>query len=282
MFFFFSDLHGVPGRYRALERAIASARPEAVLLGGDLLPHHGLVDPVEWVEDELAPLFRRVRDLLGEAYPDVALILGNDDTRLAEEALLEVEGEEGLWRYAHKRRLEVAGWPLFGYGCVPPTPFQLKDFERYDVSRYVDPGCLAPEEGFLTVEVPRLELKFGTIFADLEELVGEEPLDSAILLSHAPPYRTLLDRADLDGRFIDHVPLEVHCGSLALRRLIEARPPRVGLHGHIHEAARMTGSWRDRLGPTHLFTAAHDGPELALVRFDPARPEEAERVLLEA
>jgi hypothetical protein len=28
------------------------------------------------------------------------------------------------------------------------------------------------------------------------------------------------------------------------------------------------GSWRDRLGRTHLMSAAHDGPELALVRFD--------------
>jgi hypothetical protein len=30
----------------------------------------------------------------------------------------------------------------------------------------------------------------------------------------------------------------------------------------------LTGNWRQKIGRTHAFTAAHDGPELALVRFD--------------
>jgi hypothetical protein len=34
------------------------------------------------------------------------------------------------------------------------------------------------------------------------------------------------------------------------------------------------------VGRTHAFTAAHDGPELALVRFDPKRPQDASRELL--
>ncbi len=280
MFLFVSDLHGRASRYAALEEEVALSGARAVLLGGDLLPHFGLVDPVEYVEVELAGLFRRLRDRLGSRYPEVALVLGNDDTRLAEPALRRVEEEEGLWRYVHRRRVEVAGWPVLGYGCVPPTPFQLKDFERFDVSRYLDPGCIAPEEGFLTVEVPRHELRFGTIMADLEEMVGEEDLERCLLLTHCPPYRTNLDRAGLDGKKIDLVPLDVHIGSLALRRLVEARQPQVGLHGHVHEAARITGTWRDRMGRTHLFGAAHEGPELAVVRFDPEDPEGAERVLL--
>ena len=278
--FFASDLHGSASRYAALEEAILRAGPAGVLLGGDLLPPFGLADPEEFVEEGLGGLFRRLKARMGQRYPQVALVLGNDDARLAEGALLCLEEEEGLWRYAHRRRVEVAGWPVFGYGCVPPTPFQLKDFERFDVSRYVDPGCFAPEEGFRTVEVPLLELRFGTIMADLEELVGEQDLREAILLMHCPPYRTGLDRADLEGRKVDHAPLEVHLGSLAIRRLVEARQPRIGLFGHVHEAARITGSWREKLGATHLFTAAHDGPELALIRLDPEDPGSAERLLM--
>ena len=64
------------------------------------------------------------------------------------------------------------------------------------------------------------------------------------------------------------MPLDVHVGSIAIRRFIEDRQPLVTLHGHVHESARLTGSWRDTIGRTHLFSAAHDGPELALVRFD--------------
>ena len=71
---------------------------------------------------------------------------------------------------------------------------------------------------------------------------------------------------------VDHVPLDVHVGSIAVRRFIEARQPRLTLHGHVHESARLTGSWRDRIGRTLMLGAAHDGPELALVRFDLERP----------
>jgi Icc-related predicted phosphoesterase len=64
------------------------------------------------------------------------------------------------------------------------------------------------------------------------------------------------------------VPLEPHVGSIAVRRFIEARRPLLTLHGHVHESARLSGRWQERLGRTLLLSAAHDGPELALVRFD--------------
>ena len=79
---------------------------------------------------------------------------------------------------------------------------------------------------------------------------------------------------------VEHVPLDVHVGSIAIRRFIEERQPLVTLHGHVHESARLTGSWRDRIGRTHLFSAAHDGPELALVRFDLEDPASATRELI--
>jgi Icc-related predicted phosphoesterase len=101
-----------------------------------------------------------------------------------------------------------------------------------------------------------------------------------VCLFHAPPYDTGLDRAALDGRMVDHAPLDVHVGSVAIRRLIEERQPLVTLHGHIHESARLTGTWREQIGRTHCFSAAHDGPELALVRFDPADPAQATRTLI--
>jgi hypothetical protein len=52
------------------------------------------------------------------------------------------------------------------------------------------------------------------------------------------------------------------------------------LHGHVHESARLTGEWRDQLGRTHCLSAAHDGGELALVRFDLESPGQATRALI--
>ncbi|NWF91159.1 MAG: hypothetical protein HXY50_17065 [Ignavibacteriaceae bacterium] len=76
------------------------------------------------------------------------------------------------------------------------------------------------------------------------------------------------------------VPIDLHVGSIAVRRFIESRQPYLTLHGHIHESARLTGSWRDKLGRTEMFNASHDGKELALVEFDLDILESAERRLI--
>ncbi len=274
---FASDLHGRPDRYHKLIEAITREGPAAVFLGGDLLPH-ALTSP-DFLQDFLVPELERLRARLGAAYPRVFVILGNDDARVEEEIVQEA-ARRGLWEYAHERRIGWGSFEVFGYACVPPTPFHLKDWERYDVSRQLEPGCTAPEEGWHTVPVPERELRQGTIREDLERLAGGADLRRAVFLFHTPPYDTALDRAGLDGQSVDHAPLDVHVGSIAVRRFIEARQPLVTLHGHVHESARLTGRWSERIGRTHAFSAAHDGPELALIRFDPDDLERAARDLI--
>lgn len=274
--FFASDLHGRPDRYDKLIAAIAREGPAAVFLGGDLLPH--AVASPDFLEDFLVPRLEQLRARLGAASPRVFVILGNDDARAEEQAVLEA-GRRGVWEYVHDRRIAWGSWDVFGYACVPPTPFQLKDWERYDVSRHLEPGCSAPEEGWHTVPVLEPERQ-GTIREDLERLAGGTDLHRAVFLFHTPPYGTALDRAALDGQSVDHAPLDVHVGSIAVRRFIEARQPLLTLHGHVHESARLTGRWHERIGRTHAFSAAHDGPELALIRFDPDDLSQAARELL--
>jgi Icc-related predicted phosphoesterase len=301
---FVSDLHGHTDRYEKLFSLLERERPDGVFLGGDLLPS-GLIDPAsggdrspagasEFIDAVLAAGFARLRDRLGEAYPDVFVILGNDDGRACEPALLrfahESEGATArrpLWHYVHGSREAWGPYQVFGYAYSPPSPFALKDWERYDVSRFVDPGCSSPEGGYYSVDIPDRVKRTATIKDDLEHLAteraggkDEELVERAIFLFHAPPYDTALDRADLDDQWVDHVPMDVHVGSIAIRRFIDARHPRITLHGHVHEAPRLTGRWYERLGATHAFTAAHDGLELAVVRFDPAEPERARRELL--
>ena len=275
---FVSDLHGSAERYRKLWSVIETERPQAVFLGGDLLPNNwGLaLGGRDFVGDFLAPAFRDLKSNLGSDFPRVFLIPGNDDDRSSEQAFIDEE-VEGSWCYLHERWDAIGPVPVFGYACVPPTPFQLKDWERYDVSRFTDPGCVSPERGVRSVPVDPDDVRFGTIAADLERLTAGRDLENSILLFHSPPYGTDLDRADLDGRTIDHVPIDVHVGSIAIRRFIEDRQPLVTLHGHIHEAARLTRSWRIKIGRTHCLSAAHDGPELAVVRFDVEDPSSASR-----
>jgi uncharacterized protein len=280
--FFATDLHGHIDRYDKLLASIVRDRPAAVFLGGDLLPRPALSfhsgEP-DFLQDYLVPAFTRTRDTLGAGYPDIFLILGNDDPRREEEGFVAASAD-GLWHYVHQQKFLLGAFPIYGLAYVPPTPFLLKDWEHYDVSRYVPPGCVSPEDGRRTVPVEAGEIKWTTIQKDLASLVGEDPLDHAVFLIHTPPCDTPLDRAALDGKTYEHVPLDVHVGSIAVKRFIEERQPLLTLHGHIHEAARLTGEWKIQIGRTVCINGAHDGPELALVRLDLDSPEAATRDLL--
>jgi Icc-related predicted phosphoesterase len=277
--FFVSDLHGHLNRYQELFSKILEEKPAAVFLGGDLLPSFGNMREGNFIQDYLSPEFMKLKVRLGDDYPRVFLILGNDDSRRVEEDLISCMVKEGVWEYIHNQSAQFGSHTVFGYAYVPPTPFMNKDWERYDVSRYVDPGCVPPEEGWHSVEQAENIIQYATIKQDLEDIIGENDLSNSIFLFHTPPYQTKLDRAGLDGKMIDHVPVDLHVGSIAVKDMIMDHQPLITLHGHVHESARITGSWKDQLGKTLIFSAAHDGPELALVRFDPDKPQDAAREL---
>lgn len=278
--FFVSDLHGHLDRYHKLFQVIDHEKPDVVFVGGDFLPFpaHDEMLPdfiLGYLSEELA----RLRRSLADRYPRIFLIMGNDDIRAAEPAVRKLENL-GLLKYIHGRKDTLGEYTLYGYAHVPPTPFLLKDWERYDLSRYIDPGDISPEEGHRSIPIPERERKHATIKNDLDRLAAGETLEKAVFLFHAPPYQTNLDRAALDGRVIDGVPMDVHVGSIAVRQFIETRQPYLTLHGHIHESAKLTGSWNDRIGRTWMFSAAHHGPELAIVSFDLENLESAARRLL--
>lgn len=283
--FFVSDLHGQINRYQKLFKAITKEHPSIVFIGGDILPS-GLISFTsidsthkDFINDFLAANLKKLQKKLKDAYPRIFLILGNDDTRFEEAAILDA-ATSGIWEYLHNRKAVIGDYSIYGYSYVPPTPFQLKDWERYDVSRYVDPGCISPEEGYHSIPVLEYELKYSTIQKDLELLIGKNDPAQAVFLFHAPPYKTNLDRAALDGKMIDYVPLDVHVGSIAIKRFIETYQPLITLHGHIHETVSLTGTWKDKIGKTYSFSAAHSGEELSLVRFELEKPAKASRQLI--
>jgi len=265
-----SDLHGRRPAYRELFRLIASERPRAVFLGGDILPPANLFpedSPDDFLQDYLSAELTQLRHSMAAVYPLIFLIMGNDDVRTEEGAVLGLH-EAGLIHYIHNRHEWLDSYHIYGYAYVPPTPFLLKDWERYDVSRYVGPGDVSPEDGSYSMPIDEYEKRNATIKNDLRLLAGDTPLARAVFLFHAPPYNTNLDRCALDGIKVEGIPLDPHVGSIAIHSFIETRQPILTLHGHIHESARLTGMWRDRIGRTHLFSAAHDGEELAVIKFD--------------
>ncbi len=277
--FFVTDLHGHVSRYKSLFKQIAKDRPDAVFIGGDLLAA-GFLRPgqeSDIIGGVLVKSFSELKKSGTGYYPDVFIILGNDDPRCDEKLLIQYD-QKGLWHYINQKHFKLGEYDIFGYCFVPPTPFLLKDWERYDVSRYVDIGCVAPEEGQHSTDFSLTEAEHLTIWEDLFDLTEGFDLANSIFLFHAPPYQTGLDRAALDGKMIDHVPLDVHVGSIAIRRFIKERQPLITMHGHIHESYSITGIWKEQIGRTVCLSAAGTGKSLTLVRFDTDNPTAASRL----
>jgi Icc-related predicted phosphoesterase len=275
--FFVSDLHGRIEKYEKLFKEILIETPEVVFLGGDLLPHSFIYK--NFIEKYLVKNLQEIKSTLHKKYPNIFLILGNDDARYEEVDIIKYS-ELGYWNYINQKKIILNNYAIFGYGYTPPSPFILKDWEKYDVSRFTEPGCISPEEGKRTVEIPDQEKKFGTIKNDIDKLIGDNDLTNSIFMFHGPPYKTNLDIAAIAGKIIDHIPVDPHVGSIAIKRFIETKQPMLTLHGHIHESSRISGSWKDKIGNTFCFSAANEGPELSLIKFDTEKLDRAERFLI--
>lgn len=269
-----SDLHGNTRDYTALLALAATQRAEAIIVGGDLLPptislRTAIARQRAFIIETLRPLFAVFR----HTHPSVALYLlpGNDDWAAAIATLNDLESED-LVRLLHERvySLPTGDDPIdgdapfiAGYGCVPITPFSIKDYERRDTG---SPPAYSFEMAYTshpTWSEPRsisrdALLAQPSIAADLAALARHSPPAQTIYVCHAPPYDTALDYARGGN----------HIGSVAMRQFIERNAPLVTLHGHIHESPAATGRYADRIGRTWCINPGHNGRDLHAVFFD--------------
>jgi len=244
-FVYASDLHGNRESYDRLFDLDA----DAVVLGGDLLPH-----TKGTLEARLEAQRVFARDYLAAKFGSRPCywIAGNDDWAAAL-ALLEGKGNA-----IHGRALPfLDGLSIAGCAHVPVTPFGMKDHDRYDSEawtprspspRVLFSGPAGVENG--TMDAVRSR---GTIAADLERLAALSDPERTVYVTHSPPWGTSLDR------LYDGTPV----GSRAIRSFIEARSPPLTLHGHIHESPGV-----DRIGPTISVNPGDSLERLRAVRVD--------------
>ena len=265
---FTSDLHGNKKKYRLLFQTIEKEKPNGVFIGGDVLTntYADSTSVTDFLEEYFLNPIKKVRKKTKKNIR-FFVILGNDDPSINENILKNAD-QEKIIDYVHLKTVQFGEYFVTGYSFIPPTPFQLKDWEKYDVSRYLDPNSISPEEGFRSMEVDKEVIQFSTISEDLENLVKNTVPEKTIFLFHAPPYKSNLDRAALDDLKVDHVPLDVHIGSIAIQRFIKKYQPYLTLHGHVHETVRLTGRWKEQFGQTTSFTGAHEKHEFCYINFD--------------
>jgi uncharacterized protein len=263
--FFTSDLHGQGALYEQLLAIIATRRPRAVLLGGDLGPHAGGTEGVRrqrvFLEGFLVEFARRVR----EASPETRLLLlmGNDDWAANADVLEREHG--GLWTLLHDRVDSVDGVPVAGLSWVPITPFSIKDWERWEDGEEESPvrldGWVSRDGG---VEPFRFDpgSRGPTIAEALAGLAARTPASETIFVLHSPPRDTTCDM----------IGARAHVGSRAIRAFLERHGPPLALSGHIHESPRISASWHDRVGRSVVVNPGQFGTSrLCGVWFHPGR-----------
>ncbi|NJP08027.1 MAG: metallophosphoesterase [Chloroflexaceae bacterium] len=264
---FAADLHGYYAAYENLLNLAVTHEVQAIIVGGDLLPHTIRIDSA--VESQRAFLNESLRPLLAsfhQAHPDKAVYLlpGNDDWAAAIAGLDELE-RMGLAYRLHQRTVALADnlW-LTGYACVPITPFSIKDYERYDGIGDVPAYSFAMAYTSTSGQPQRTSLaallRQSSIADDLQRLVTQSDPARTIYICHTPPYDTDLD---LNQR-------KRHRGSQALRRFIEQHQPLLTMHGHIHESPDVSQSYAQRIGATWSINAGQNDHRSHAVVLDTA------------
>jgi Icc-related predicted phosphoesterase len=149
---------------------------------------------------------------LRESGRECLVMPGNDDEYFIDEYL--GDGEEGIVRNVDGRVVELAnGVEVLSLAWSNATPWaSAREFSEERIAER------------------------------LRELSGQlERPESAIFNIHVPPFGTGIDTvqkldANLRPVVENGMPVEIPCGSTAVRQAIEEVQPLLALHGHIHES----------------------------------------------
>ncbi|MBN1779968.1 metallophosphoesterase [bacterium] len=241
---FTSDLHDHDHRYRELQDLCQKHAPDLILLGGDCFPRQGQTDASIAGQKRFIET-RFSRFLIETAPVTTGFIPGNNDWAACLPVLRQLQKGSAL-HILTEGPLKIRNWTVLGYSYVPPTPFSFKDFEKRD--RPEDPwplngtAVVSDRGSIAAVPAETLFRARNTIEEDLAMLHSGDS-SREILVSHTPPWGTMLDRLSSGG----------HAGSRALREHIGHRRYAFSMHGHIHESPRISGQFWDRLGKTACF-----------------------------
>jgi Icc-related predicted phosphoesterase len=250
---FTTDIHADPSLLGQLSRVAGSHRIDALIIGGDIVPHSlpqarvlGLLGAqAAYLENTLIPALQQMK---ARQDMDIYLDLSNDDFAANRHILEHYQGK--LLHLLHMQKHPLnAHIDVLGYMNVPPTPFQRKDWEKPDTAdRPYAPGARVRLRGYLThtgrIQETVLDLdSHHTMEKDLNRLSAQihRPF---IFVAHCPPWDTPLDLLS-NGQ---------HAGSLSIRRFVEhwGRQGRMmaSLHGHIHESPQVSGAVHTRINGT--------------------------------
>ncbi len=249
-----SDLHGDDHLYNELITILDQEKDvDALLLGGDLFAHTRIVtDQLQFIDNCFLQFAKEIK-------LDILFIPGNNDWP-ASIMKMEQLALPNIIQQLHLKSYRYKNMNLSGYPMVPHTPFHRKDYEARDLeSDAIQPqegDYLSSASGTIKPIPPNYFLKKPSI----EEQVRNIDPESRIWLCHTPPY----------GGKLDISWEQNHLGSKALTNQIWKQQPILSLHGHIHEAPMLSGSWVDKIGESYCINPGRNAKQLyaAIIELD--------------
>ena len=284
-----SDIHGNETQYRLLADYTREISANSLIIGGDIAPK-GFASNLymqgqrNFLEHKLKTFLKKVKRDLPKI--GIYLIMGNDDCSSNLDVL---EKQDDIFHVIHNKRVKInKDFDIIGYSYVPITPFMIKDWEKFDLSSVPDSlkeeyenrkkwnyrlhGFKTSKHGWLDFSFAQDLEKYDSIQRDLSSRLFIENPEKTIYVIHAPPNNTNLDKI--------YGPKSV--GSFAVRLFIEKFQPYITLHGHIHETVGVSGSYKDRIVNSIIFSSGNhnEGNQLAVVVFDLYKPQNSKRMIL--
>jgi Icc-related predicted phosphoesterase len=260
---FVTDPHGHRKPYLDLIEKVKTCKPDCLIFGGDLFPKIDYYGQRQFARDFFGTCVRRLKNEMPELR--ILLIFGNMDwiTTLPEIQRLQ---DMGLVEFIHTKIVQIGSVKIFGYSFTPVSPFAPKDWEKFDTREQSIPS--QPRSIYIHTDTGKRALSideirsFGTIEDELMGFENELKDKEFVFVSHGPPYNTRLD-ITWHG---------VHVGSVAIKNFIMRCQPLISLHGHIHEASRISKSCSDFIGKTMCFNPGDSQEKLNGLLIDLENP----------
>jgi len=284
-----SDIHGNEVQYSKLIRYAIKISADTIIIGGDIAPKGGAIEDYikyqgNFLEYRLPELLRPLKKDLPNS--NLFLMMGNDDCAANMDVL---NKKSKLFKVIHNKRIKLTeDFEIIGYSFLPITPFGIKDWEKYDLSKI--PVTLKKEYARRKLTNYRLngiksaktrwrifqfdsevEMK-DSIQKDLAKKLFSKNPKKTVYVIHSPP----------DDTNLDMVSDKNHVGSIAVRLFIEKKQPYLTLHGHIHETVDISGTFKHNIKNTLCLTSGNHnvGEQLAVLVFDLYNPRNVRRIII--
>ena len=257
-FVFVTDLHGFEIHYQRVFKFLESNEINCIVFGGDLSPSGGTYTDYQQMQLSQSHFFENFFlpniEKLRNKNPDLhcLTIMGNDDLGINFDLLIKAD-QQGLLKVIHNKIIPIADFHFLGYSFIPPTPFLIKDWEKYEnTNLIIEPIAIPPEKGYYSIKLPEKS----TIEKDLLFFQEKVKPKKLIFVSHCPPYKTNIDQSQMDRYQYEGLKLDKYLGSISIRNFIESTQPLISLHGHIHESTSISGQYYDNINNTICLNGA--------------------------